>query len=285
MKESRQWKDGVELFLDNRQIFLLFFASAVVLSLVFALGVVVGKRTGDNPPTQPATDPLALLDQMGGQEKQEENLTFHDVLGKEDKEERQAHSDAATAPEEEGKAKVSPEEEPAPEPAPEPRSKPARKPRRTPEAGEKQEPKQKLAASKKRQAKPVAMVGKPVKEKGKGRKEEEATDEEDKPGKYSLQLSSFQDRTEAELFMGKREALPRPRQDPGPWRLVPGPHRRLHVLGRGAGCQAELRARPEDHRLRGQELSGAGQRSLETGHGPSIRSWLIPTLLHPVIRV
>jgi DedD protein len=80
MKDRRHWQNGVELFLDNRQIFLLFFSSAVVLSLVFALGVVVGKRVERQPSVEPAADPLAMLDQLGGSEDIDDNLTFHEKL-------------------------------------------------------------------------------------------------------------------------------------------------------------------------------------------------------------
>ena len=80
MKEDRKGADGVELVLDNRQVLLLFFASAVILSLVFTLGVVVGKRAERRAAPQPPTDPLTLLDQMGGHDKEDENLTFHEAL-------------------------------------------------------------------------------------------------------------------------------------------------------------------------------------------------------------
>ena len=79
MKGPSNNTNSVELFLDNRQVFLLFFASAVILSLVFTLGVVVGKRVERTAGAQPQSDPLTLLDQMGGQEV-DDNLTFHEAL-------------------------------------------------------------------------------------------------------------------------------------------------------------------------------------------------------------
>jgi DedD protein len=79
MKDEQRLQNKIELLLDHRQIFFLFFASAVVVGLVFALGVVVGKRI-DSPTTpRKPTDPLALLDQMG-KEEGEEGLTFHEAL-------------------------------------------------------------------------------------------------------------------------------------------------------------------------------------------------------------
>ena len=39
-----RWRDKLELRLDNRQVFFLFFGSAVVACMLFILGVLVGKR-------------------------------------------------------------------------------------------------------------------------------------------------------------------------------------------------------------------------------------------------
>ena len=44
MKEMHKWKDKVELTLDNRQIFFLFFGVSVVGCFVFGLGMMVGRR-------------------------------------------------------------------------------------------------------------------------------------------------------------------------------------------------------------------------------------------------
>ena len=49
MREMHKWKDKVELSLDNRQIFFLFFGLSVVGCFVFALGVMVGRRVEWNP--------------------------------------------------------------------------------------------------------------------------------------------------------------------------------------------------------------------------------------------
>lgn len=64
MREMHKWKDKVELSLDNRQIFFLFFGLSVVGCFVFALGVMVGRRvdfgsTGEVAAL--ASDGLALL--------------------------------------------------------------------------------------------------------------------------------------------------------------------------------------------------------------------------------
>lgn len=207
MKESRKWKDGVELFLDNRQIFLLFFSSAVVLSLVFALGVVVGKRTTDRPAAKPATDPLALLDQMGGEDKLDENLTFNEALSPKKKSGERA--DAQLKPkEDEAAGKLS---------EPRPVQKVPRSPKDEPKkrtASRKTAPKERLARSdgkrsmkqgKSEQVKAKVAKIKIQKASAKTQKASENSEktEETGQGEYSLQLSSFQDKREAELFMAK----------------------------------------------------------------------------------
>jgi hypothetical protein len=43
-RHVERWRDKLELRLDNRQVFFLFFGSAVVACMLFVLGVMVGKR-------------------------------------------------------------------------------------------------------------------------------------------------------------------------------------------------------------------------------------------------
>jgi len=59
-----KWQDRLELKLDNRQVFFLFFGSAVVACMLFVLGVMVGKRieSRGQADAAPVTDPLAALD-------------------------------------------------------------------------------------------------------------------------------------------------------------------------------------------------------------------------------
>ncbi len=64
MRDSDRLKEKLEVSLDNRQIFYLFFGSAVVACLVFVIGVLVGKRLENRkirqaPPA--AADELALM--------------------------------------------------------------------------------------------------------------------------------------------------------------------------------------------------------------------------------
>ncbi len=61
MREMHKWKDKVELSLDNRQIFFLFFGLSVVGCFVFALGVMVGRRVEWSPDGE-----VAALSGSGG---------------------------------------------------------------------------------------------------------------------------------------------------------------------------------------------------------------------------
>jgi len=59
-----RWRDKIEVKLDNRQVFFLFFGSAVVACMLFVLGVIVGKRieSRGHAAAPDLTDPLAVLD-------------------------------------------------------------------------------------------------------------------------------------------------------------------------------------------------------------------------------
>src|SRR3954468_1729910 len=83
MRDLDRWKDKVELSLDGRQIFFLFFGSAIAACLIFVLGVLIGKRIEARAlALQPAPieDPLAALDQLGDADEADEGLTFHKAL-------------------------------------------------------------------------------------------------------------------------------------------------------------------------------------------------------------
>ena len=58
------WKDKIEVRLDNRQVFFLFFGSAVLACMLFVLGVIVGKRIESRGLAQAPdlADPMAVLD-------------------------------------------------------------------------------------------------------------------------------------------------------------------------------------------------------------------------------
>ena len=83
MRDLERWKDKVEVSLDGRQIFFLFFGSAVAVCVVFMGGMLVGKRVEQRAyaSTMPAAeDPLAVLDRMGEGEEADDGLTFHQAL-------------------------------------------------------------------------------------------------------------------------------------------------------------------------------------------------------------
>jgi septal ring-binding cell division protein DamX len=82
-----RWREKIEVKLDNRQVFFLFFGSAVVACMLFVLGVMVGKRIesrgqADAPVLQ---DPLAALDRAHqpppGVAAPDPQLTFPSSLG------------------------------------------------------------------------------------------------------------------------------------------------------------------------------------------------------------
>lgn len=67
--ETELFKDKIEVSLDGRQIFYLFFGGAVISTLVFVLGVMVGRQVESRSVAEagsPSTDPLAALDRLEG---------------------------------------------------------------------------------------------------------------------------------------------------------------------------------------------------------------------------
>ncbi|NVB41431.1 SPOR domain-containing protein [Pseudenhygromyxa sp. WMMC2535] len=81
-----KWKDKVELSLDNRQIFFLFFGLSVVGCFVFALGIMTGRRLQWEPGQQVAAGPssLSLLDEEEAEE--DERFAFKSGLSQSDAE-------------------------------------------------------------------------------------------------------------------------------------------------------------------------------------------------------
>lgn len=192
MREMHKWKDKVELNLDNRQIFFLFFGLSVVGCFVFALGVMVGRRVEVGPGGEVAAlsaDSLSILDGHG---EVETELSFQQGLKTSDIDAVPPTRDLeAEAAAEEAEAMGIPtaaiaQAEPAPEPAPktaEPKPaaaptpvkpKPAAKPSKKPTA---------LASSNKSAA-------------------------SDKPGarKFTLQMKAFAKREQADAFAAELNA-------------------------------------------------------------------------------
>ena len=178
-RESELYKDKIEVSLDGRQIFYLFFGGAVIVGLVFVLGVMVGRRVEarghiDHVKSQPAIDPLAALDRLEGGN----GLSFQGALR------------GADMPKPDVEKQIderATREEPV-----------AKKPDVKPEA--------------KAEAKPEAKAD--VKPEAKAETPEAKADKTDDPGKspsredkprsrFTLQVSSFQDKSEAEAYLAQ----------------------------------------------------------------------------------
>jgi DedD protein len=256
-REPELYKDKIEVSLDGRQIFYLFFGGAVIVGMVFVLGVIIGRRVEarghlDRAETQTANDPLAALDRL----ERSDNLSFHGALtgndaptdveaaigelgkrraGKADKKPepspsaavagdgKPARSDGKPESRPEGKLEARPEARP--DQKAEPINRPeADKPRSDKHDGEKKPKKHDdgAAAEGRSDAKPDrsearrsdAKGDKPVtrpETSADGRPDAKADARPDaKPdakaggearGRFTLQLSSFQDRSEAEAFL------------------------------------------------------------------------------------
>lgn len=82
-REAELFKDKIEVTLDGRQIFYLFFGGAVIACLVFILGVTVGRRVEARQTTARAAgavhDPLAALDELDAESSRGE-LAFPAAL-------------------------------------------------------------------------------------------------------------------------------------------------------------------------------------------------------------
>jgi len=203
-REPDLYKDKVEVSLDGRQIFYLFFGGAVVVGVVFVLGVLVGRRVEarghiDRARTHAAADPLAALDRLEGNG----GLTFRGALtGKEptsDVERKIGDLEKARADKKADKG--TDRDEPA-----------AAKAEPTPaadktEKSDKTEKTDKTEKSDKPTEKTAAKTDKTEKSDKPTEKTAAKTDKTDKADpadadrRWTLQLSSFQDRAEAEAFL------------------------------------------------------------------------------------
>jgi cell division protein FtsN len=265
-REPELYKDKIEVSLDGRQIFYLFFGGAVIVGLVFVLGVLVGRRVEarghlDRADTQSASDPLAALDRL----ERSDNLSFHGTLtGSEpttdvekaigELEKRRAHADRAEA-KPDGKPETRPEArtEAKPDRA-EAKARPEAKTEARTEArteakteakpdraDAKSEAKSETKAdrsetdrphadkhdgdkkSRKHDDKPDKPVTRPdARSEAKPDARSEAREAKPQPrtearsetkakpsdakGRFTLQLSSFQDRAEAEAFLGSMKS-------------------------------------------------------------------------------
>ena len=164
---SEPYKDKIEVSLDGRQIFYLFFGGAVLVGLVFVLGVMVGRRVEarghvDRAHTTAAADPLAALDRLDSTA-----MSFQGTL----------RGEPTKSPVEQKVEQVAKQR--AAEPTPTPVQAPlAPAP----------------APDKKAEKKPEKKIEKTDKA--------ERAEKPDK-GRYTLQLSSFHDKGEAEAYLAQ----------------------------------------------------------------------------------
>jgi cell division septation protein DedD len=185
--ERELYRDKIEVSLDGKQVFTLFFGGAVIASLVFVLGITVGRRLesrahADTISAREAaiTDPLAALDLLAATGDLDGAGSLDDL----------SFPRALAAP------------EPAPEP--EPAAEPATEPEPEPSEAEARAAAEKKAADEKKAAEAKAAAEKKVaEEKAAAEKRAEA---EKKKARFTLQLSSFQDESEATTFYQKLRA-------------------------------------------------------------------------------
>jgi cell division protein FtsN len=100
--ERELFKDKIEVSLDGRQVFYLFSGGAVVAAMVFVLGVMVGKkveaRSHQAGVPGAVLDPLAALDQLDERDRNEGWLFPQALRGGEDGEKVLAAVDTALLP-------------------------------------------------------------------------------------------------------------------------------------------------------------------------------------------
>lgn len=224
MRDAHRMKEKFDVSLDNRQIVSLLIAGIIVMGAVFVLGVVVGKKLADNAQTAAAPDLLSALDANAQALKQareaEQPLTFQDELT------RKSGSDASKP----GTVTVA---IPPPAPKPKPVEPPAAAEPQVAEAPAPSEaeltapptdddyaptPTAKPAETKVAESKPAPAPGKvepapvptrtTIPAQGSGLKDAIARatqrpTEAVPGGAFTLQISAFQSRSEAERFAAK----------------------------------------------------------------------------------
>jgi cell division septation protein DedD len=222
LRDIERWRDKIEVRLDNRQVFFLFFGSALVACMLFVLGVIVGKRleSRGRAVSPEIEDPLALLDKVATSPRPAQAaVTFPQALfGTKNADKHAAKKTALVttptevAPAPQPTAPSKPQEAPAVVPAQtaasksilaaKPESKPA------PVVAARPESKSALVA-----AAPAEKPPEPASAKAKPAETKEsnpatiptiaASVDSKSKGHFALQLSSFQDKNEAQAFAQK----------------------------------------------------------------------------------
>jgi len=212
-REEGLYKDKIEVSLDGRQIFYLFFGGSVIVGLVFVLGVMVGRRVEarghvERAQTQAAVDPLAALDRLEGGG----GLSFQGALrGNGDAQPSDVEKtigEMAKAKEPAGKKSTAPEVKKADEAKAEPKIEPKiEKKSEAPKvdkksdeakAEKKSDEKKSRSDDSDKKTSDKEFLAKLVK-----KSDEKKSDDKppEKRAKYTLQLSSFQDKGEAEAYL------------------------------------------------------------------------------------
>jgi DedD protein len=199
LRDVERWKDKIEVRLDNRQVFFLFFGSALVACLLFILGVIVGKRleSRGRAVAPEIEDPLALLDKVASTPRTspEAPATLPKLLFAPASAPRAAAQPAAP------KAAPAVAKAAAPTPAAPRASEPAA-PAKPAAVPAKAEPVARTEPAPKAEPAPRAEVTKaaaPVKKVALATPPP-AVDAAKAKGRFTLQLGSFPDRAEAEAF-------------------------------------------------------------------------------------
>jgi cell division septation protein DedD len=183
MRDVHRMKEKYEVSLDNRQIISLTVGGLVMVGAVFVLGVVVGKKLAIEEPTAPPKDLLAALDKRAGAVvpepavQKDASLTFQDELTKKPElpvvEAKPIPPPKAELPIVEAKPAPKPVELAVAEPAPAPKTESV--PTRMQDAGALRDA---IARAQKTAAPPPTSPD----------------------GNFTLQLSAYQDKAEADRF-------------------------------------------------------------------------------------
>jgi septal ring-binding cell division protein DamX len=219
-REAELYKDKIEVSLDGRQIFYLFFGGSVIVGLVFVLGVMVGRRVearghSDRARVAATVDPLAALDRLEGGN----GLSFQGALRGADEPASDVEktiaalpkADDAAAADKHVAAKKAEPAKPAEDKASDEHAAPA-KADKQPDAAKVEPAKvEKKIEPAKAEKKPDPAKAEPVKaasaasadKKPDAKSEAKAAPAEKKAEKpkFTLQLSSFQDKAEAVAYL------------------------------------------------------------------------------------
>ncbi|HEY4059209.1 MAG TPA: SPOR domain-containing protein [Kofleriaceae bacterium] len=229
-RDGELYKDKVEVSLDGRQIFYLFFGGAVIVGMVFVLGVLVGRRVEarghvDRAHTAAASDPLAALDRL----ESSDGMAFRGALSGQaseapvDKAIAELAEKRGTAPVADVKKtdkkvddKVAKTEDKKDEKKSDDKKSDEKKSDKKDEKkkaeAKSEEPTsdakvQAKSDDKKSDRKSDDKVAKSDDKKADEKKSDDKVEKKDeKKERYTLQLSSFQDKTEAETFLDSMKA-------------------------------------------------------------------------------